>query len=57
MLLVELDQGLTQTVLAQNYGPHTFFLNQIWLEPWVKRWFRTSQNTTDYIAVYDQVRH
>mmetsp|Transcript_14409 Transcript_14409/g.34237 ORF Transcript_14409/g.34237 Transcript_14409/m.34237 type:complete len:487 (+) Transcript_14409:251-1711(+) len=40
---------------GQNYGPHTHFLNLIWLEPWVHKWFKTAKLTAPYTPVYDQI--
>ena len=40
---------------GQNYGPHTQFLNRIWLESWMNKWFLTSQHTGNYTPVYDML--
>lgn len=40
---------------SQNYGPHTYFLNQIWLEPWMNKWYHVGNLTDPYTPVYKQL--
>ena len=37
---------------GQKYGPHGYFLNQLWLEAWVNRWYHESPPTEQHTPVY-----